>query len=90
MDNESKENSKPNKPVRTYRSGGISVAVFANKTDEGRVFYKFSFERIYQQNGKYKTTSAFSFTELPILIMLLTHAWYYILELSRNDETNKE
>ena len=75
------ENDKSKKPVKVYRTGGISVAIFENTSEEGNLFYKFSAERVYQTGGKFKTTNSFSFNELPTLVMLMKRAWYYVLEL---------
>jgi hypothetical protein len=75
------QNDKSKKPVRVFRFGGISVAVFENTSDEGNVFHKLSAERVYKTGNKFATTNSFSFNELPTVIMLMKRAWYYVLEL---------
>jgi hypothetical protein len=84
------DNDKSKKPLRVFRTGGISVAIFENTSEDGNVFHKLSAERVYQSGGKFKTTNSFSFNELPTLVMLLKRAWYYVLELESVAKDKKQ
>lgn len=74
-------NDKSKKPIATFKSGGTSVAVFENTSDEGKTFHKISAERVYKVGNKFATTNSFSFNELPVVVMLMKRAWYYVLSL---------
>jgi hypothetical protein len=68
-------------PVRVFRAPGMSVAIFENTSDEGKTFYKLSSQRVYKVGKDFKTSTSFSFTEVPILLLLMQRAWYYVSEL---------
>ncbi len=87
MDNQKNDQSK--KPVATFRSNGISVAVFENVSD-GKTFHKVSAERVYKIGNKFATTNSFSFTELPVVVMLMKRAWYYVLATESQQKAMKD
>lgn len=70
-----------NEPVRVFRAPGMSVAIFENTSDEGNTFYKLSAQRVYRAGKDFKTSTSFSFSEVPTLLLLMQRAWNYISEL---------
>ncbi len=70
-------------PVKAFRLRGIKVSVFANaaKTDGRTVtFYKATVTRTYKDGDEFKTTSSFDRDDLPIVTLLMSDAWKFILE----------
>ena len=59
----------------------MSVAVFENTSEEGKTFYKLSAQRVYRVGKDFKTSTSFSFTEVPTLLLVMQRAWNYISEL---------
>ncbi len=84
------KNDKSRKPAITFRSGGISVAVFDNTSSEGKVFHKVSAERVYKTVNKFETTNSFSFSELPVVVMLMKRAWYHILAVESQQKSKQD
>ena len=70
-----------NDPVQVFRVSGMSVAIFENTSDEGNTFYKLSAHRVYKVGKDFKTSTSFSFTEVPTLLLLMQRAWNYVSEL---------
>ena len=71
------------KPVKVFRSRGVSASVFANHAkSDGRniTFHKVSLQRTYKDGDEWKTTTSFSRDDLPIARLLLDRAWEFILE----------
>ena len=73
-----------NEPIRVFRAPGISVAIFENTSDEGKIFYKLSPQRVYKVGRDFKTSSSFSFTEVPMLVLLIQRAWDCVSQLEEN------
>jgi len=75
---------KTNKPLKVFRSRGISVSVFANETttnDRTVSYRKVSLQRAYRDaDGTWKSTTSFGRDDLPIAAVLLNKAWEYILD----------
>ena len=59
----------------------MSVAVFENTSEEGKTFYKLSAQRVYRVGKDFKTSTSFSFTEVPTLLLVMQRAWNFISEL---------
>ena len=56
------------KPVKVFRSRGVSASVFANQAkSDGRdiTFHKVSLQRTYKDGDEWKTTTSFSRDDLP-------------------------
>jgi hypothetical protein len=51
------------KPIATYKVGSAKVVVWENKGDKG-TWKNFQVEKIYQKDGKWKTTNSFNEKEL--------------------------
>ncbi|MGD9648116.1 MAG: hypothetical protein AB7U73_20555, partial [Pirellulales bacterium] len=75
-----------NRPVRTYRLGLISAAVFANTREaqgeqEGRVVHTVQLQRRYRDGeGNWKTSASFDLSTLPAAIEALRLALAYLVE----------
>lgn len=80
MSNQS-QNDQSNKAIRIFRAPGMSVAVFANTSDDGRTFHKLSAQRIYKSGNSFRTSTSFSVAELPQLVLLMLRAWSYASDL---------
>lgn len=74
-----KDQSK--EPIRVFRAPGMSVAVFANTSEDGRTFHKLSAQRVYKSGDKFRTSTSFSVAELPQLVLLMLRAWSYASDL---------
>ena len=59
----------------------MSVAVFENTSEEGKTFFKLSAQRVYRVGKDFKTSTSFSFTEVPTLLLVMQRAWNFISEL---------
>ena len=81
------------KPAKVFRRRGIAVSVFANTTEvDGRrvSFHKVTIQRTYRDGNEFKTTTSFGRDDLPVVRLLISQAWEFILdaEASRgSDET---
>ncbi len=78
------------KPVKVFRSRGLSASVFANHAkSDGRdiTFHKVSLQRTYKDGDEWKTTTSFGRDDLPIARLLLDRAWEFILEAETTHST---
>ena len=73
-----------NQPVHEVRLGGIKAAIWQNPTEAG-VRYNVTFERLYNQDGEWRSTGSFSRDDLLLLgkVADLAHSW--ILEPETTD-----
>lgn len=64
------------RPSAVMKLGGIEVAKWERKDDEGKTFCSFTFQRSYKnKDDKWENTAFFRSTDLPVLAsMLLTIA----------------
>ena len=71
-----------NRPVATFKQGGIKVAVFPNQTQNGTM-YNTTIRNSYKDDasGEWKETSSFSPTDLAVLAQLSSQAFQKITEL---------
>ena len=65
-----------NQPVHEVRLGGIKAAIWQNQTEAG-VRYNVTFERLYIQEGEWRSTSSFGRDDLLLLgkVADLAHSW---------------
>ena len=71
------------KPVKVFRSRGVSASIFANHAkSDGRdiTFHKVSLQRTYKDGDEWKTTTSFGRDDLPVARLLLDRAWEFILD----------
>ena len=65
-----------NQPVHEVRLGGIKAAIWQNQTEAG-VRYNVTFERLYRQEGEWRSTGSFGRDDLLLLgkVADLAHSW---------------
>ncbi|MBW2982343.1 hypothetical protein KY343_05670 [Candidatus Woesearchaeota archaeon] len=77
-----------NKPVKKFRAGAISAAVFKNETvRDGRVsvFYTIVIDRTYKdKNDQWQRTNSFRFMDLPNIRYVSDKAFEFLVEM-RNE-----
>lgn len=81
-----------NKPVRVFRSFGVKVSVFQNRTkkdDRELTFHKVTVQRIYRADNGFKSTSSLGRHDLPAAWMLLQKAWDYIAQAEGGRSTKE-
>ncbi len=83
------------KPVKVFRSRGVSASIFANQAkSDGRdiTYHKVSLQRAYKDGDEWKTTTSFGRDDLPVARLLMDRAWEFILEAesSHSSDANEE
>ena len=81
----------PVKPVKVFRSRGVSASVFANHAkSDGRdiTFHKVSLQRTWKDGDEWKTTTSFGRDDLPVARLLLDRAWEFILDAESSHSTD--
>ena len=65
-----------NQPAHEVRLGAIKAAIWQNETDAG-VRYNVTFERLYMQEGEWRSTGSFGRDDLLLLgkVADLAHSW---------------
>jgi hypothetical protein len=76
MANPSAPTPRNQPPVHDVRLGAIKAAIWQNPTDNG-VRYSVSFERLYMQEGEWRSTGSFGRDDLLVLAKVadLAHSW---------------
>lgn len=61
------------KPTKVLKIGGLEVAKWEKKTDDGKTLTSYSFQKTYKDNNtdEWKHTSFFKLSDLPILASLI-------------------
>ena len=80
-----------NKPIRTYKAGGVKASVFENKSEyngKQTTMYRVALDKTYKDsNGNWKSTSSFNATtELNRAILVLQKAYEFCVKLE--EKTN--
>ena len=68
-----------NQPVHEVRLGGIKAAIWQNQTEAG-VRYNVTFERLYHQEGEWRSTTSFGRDDLLLLGKVADRAHSWIIE----------
>ena len=79
------------KPVKVFRSRGVSASIFANHAkSDGRdiTFHKVSLQRTWKDGDEWKTTTSFGRDDLPVARLLLDRAWEFILDAESSHSTD--
>lgn len=65
-----------NQPAHEVRLGAIKAAIWQNETEAG-IRYNVTFERLYNQDGKWQSTGSFGRDDLLLLCKVadLAHSW---------------
>lgn len=84
--------SSQEKPILTIRDGALKASIWANRTDEGKIFHSVTFGRTFTDaEGHPKTSTSFSGSDLLKIARLADKAYDHIasvrLEQSRDQET---
>ncbi len=80
----------PKGPVKTFRLGRISAAVWRNITD-GKTFFNVTFARTYVDDAKnYHDTDSFGRDDLPLVAKLANQAHSFIFEQRADSKTPAE
>jgi len=80
-----------NKPVKTFKAGGVKASVFENKAEyngKQTTMYRVALDKTYKDsNGNWKSTSSFNATtELNRAILVLQKAYEFCVKLE--EKTN--
>lgn len=60
-----------NRPKKVLKIGNIEAAAWEKTTQDGKVFYSYSFQKSYKNaEGKWANTAFFNASDLPALAML--------------------
>ena len=69
-----------NKPVKTFRSGGLSVTVWENPVEvKGikSVMKSFQIQKRYKKDGDWETSKSYNVNDLPRIQVLINKAYEY-------------
>ncbi|MCX8158499.1 MAG: hypothetical protein N3D73_02415 [Candidatus Diapherotrites archaeon] len=90
-------------PVRKFRVGSISVAIWQNDSKDGNKFYSVTLDRRYKdKDGSWKSSNNLGINDLPKAILALQKAYEFVLfkepelqedineDIKENDENNEE
>lgn len=77
-----------NAPVAVFRYRGVSASVFENRSEQDIPYFKVSVVRTYKDGEEFKTTSAFSRDDLPIVVHVAEQAWDWILNAEASQRAN--
>jgi hypothetical protein len=74
----SKEAAKV-RPVHEVRLGRIRAAIWANKTDDGKLRHNVTFTRIYKDGEEWRDSTSFGRDDLFLVMKVadLAHTWIY-------------
>ena len=70
---------KKKEPAHRIPLGRITAAIWANETDNGRVWFNVTVTRSYRDGDEWKDTSSFSRDDLPIVAKAadMAYAWIW-------------
>ena len=71
------------KPTVKLRDGVLSVAIWANKSEEGNIFYSTTYARGYKDGDEWKETTSLGADDLLKVSRLLQRAYDKIVELKQ-------
>ena len=79
------------KPVKSFKHGRVSCAVWKNQGGEKGVFYTATFNRSYKANGSdWKQTQSFGLFDLVELILCASEAHLYIAKTVREQSSARD
>ena len=78
VENEMKNKSEGNGPVKKVKIGGIEVAVWENSSKEGKKFFTTTIERNYKSGEDWKKTNSLRNDDLPKAILALQEAYHFV------------
>ena len=82
---EPQPNRKPSaKPVAKVKLRGVTASVFANEANGG-TYFKVSIARTYRDGDSFKTTTAFTRDDLPLVEAVARSAWLEVIRREAED-----
>lgn len=82
--------AQKNGPVKKIRYGCICAAIWANQSENRKVWFNVTVTRSYMDGDQWKDSSAFRLDDLPIVTKVVDKAFDWIWEQSAPAETNGE
>lgn len=76
-------------PIKRFRIGAISAAIWRNTTKDKKVWYATTILRSYRTEDGWKETASFSARDLPVIAKLTDIASRRILELEAETPRTK-
>lgn len=67
-----------NKPVKRFRAGAVSAAIWENQSEKGS-FATISLQRSYKDKEEWKNTSSLKVNDLPKAMLVLNQAFEYLV-----------
>ena len=81
------------KPEKVFMAGPIQASIFFNERmvkGEGRDIPSVSFQKRYQENGEWKSTTSLNTNDLPRACLVLTQAYTYLVSKTKANEDPDE
>ena len=77
------------KPIAEVRTGAIKATIWKNSTENGARF-KVTFNRLYKDGNKWKSTSTFGRDDLLLLAKVADQTRWCLGAITRSKELNKQ
>lgn len=78
------------KPIKKFRAGGVSAAVWENQSEKGS-FASISLQRTYKdKEDEWKHTSSLKVNDLPKAMLVLNRAFEFLVLKEQNGVTVEE
>ncbi|MBI1315080.1 hypothetical protein GC176_27630 [bacterium] len=74
-----------NKPVKTFRHGRVTVAVWLNRNEQGDTWYTYTITRSYQDGDTWKNTESYRGLDLPSIVILVIMACFWEMDRKIKD-----
>ncbi|MBI3861095.1 MAG: hypothetical protein HY290_04285 [Planctomycetia bacterium] len=65
-------------PDKTFRLGRIKAAIWANRTEDGKVWFNVEPTRRYKEGDKWHDATTFGHDDLPIVALAINMAYEWI------------
>ncbi len=82
--------AQKNEPVKKIRYGRICAAIWANESENRRVWFNVTVTRSYLHGDQWKDSSAFRRDDLPIVTKVVDKAFDWIWEQSAPADPDDE
>jgi len=77
-------------PIKRFRIGAISAAIWRNTTKDEKVWYATTILRTYRTGDGWRETASFNARDLPVIAKLTDIASRYILALEAETASSDE
>lgn len=70
------------KPIKEFRLGRIHFVIWANRTDQGKVWFSLEILRHYKVGNEWKTSTRYGRDDMPLVAKGtdMAHAWIWAQE----------